>query len=172
MKPLATGLLPAGLALKWLMNQPIACAVPGATTISEAEENALVGHGALALSAGEMEEASAERAYWDHRRCRICGECLPCPADVRISVVLGTDVMYDHYRTMGLEAFDQFAWSRDAVRQDLKRRRETVSAIEACTDCGVCEERCPHGLPIREMLAATVPGMRDMISAYERFLSL
>jgi len=29
MKPVATGLLPATLALKWLLNQPIASAVPG-----------------------------------------------------------------------------------------------------------------------------------------------
>lgn len=32
MKPVATGLLPSALALKWLLNQPIATAVPGAAT--------------------------------------------------------------------------------------------------------------------------------------------
>ena len=36
MKPVATGLLPAPLALKWLLNQPIASAVPGATTVDGA----------------------------------------------------------------------------------------------------------------------------------------
>jgi hypothetical protein len=33
MKPVATGLLPARLALKWLANQPIATMVPGCTTV-------------------------------------------------------------------------------------------------------------------------------------------
>ena len=44
MKPVATGLLPATLALKWLLNQPIATVVPGTTTLDELEENASVGH--------------------------------------------------------------------------------------------------------------------------------
>ena len=40
MKPVATGLVPAALALKWLLNQPISCAVPGATTVEEIEAGA------------------------------------------------------------------------------------------------------------------------------------
>jgi aryl-alcohol dehydrogenase-like predicted oxidoreductase len=171
MKPVATGLLPAGLALKWLLNQPITCAVPGATTVCEAEENARVGHLDQTLSAAEIAEIEAERTYWDARRCRICDACLPCPADVRIPMVLGTDVMYDHYRTMGADDFRAFTWSRTAVEGDLPRRRETIAAIEACADCSECEPRCPHGLPIREMLRASLPAMRDMVTIYESFLS-
>ncbi|MBN1399808.1 MAG: aldo/keto reductase [Anaerolineae bacterium] len=171
MKPVATGLLPAGLALKWLLNQPISSAVPGATTVCEVEENARVGHLDQTLSAAEMAEIEAERNYWDTRRCRICGECLPCPAEVHIPSVLGTDVMYDHYRTMGAEGFRSFSWSRAAVEGDLPGRRETIAAIEACTDCGECEPRCPHGLPIREMLRGMLPAMRDMVAIYQSFLS-
>jgi aryl-alcohol dehydrogenase-like predicted oxidoreductase len=35
MKPVATGLLPARLALKWLLTQSVATVVPGMTTIAE-----------------------------------------------------------------------------------------------------------------------------------------
>jgi predicted aldo/keto reductase-like oxidoreductase len=27
-----------------------------------------------------------------------------------------------------------------------------VEAAENCTKCGECEEKCPYGLPIREMM--------------------
>jgi aryl-alcohol dehydrogenase-like predicted oxidoreductase len=44
MKPVAWGALPARLALKWLLNQPIATVVPGVTTLEQLEEDCLIGH--------------------------------------------------------------------------------------------------------------------------------
>ncbi|MFH1086708.1 MAG: aldo/keto reductase [Chloroflexota bacterium] len=171
MKPVATGLLPAGLALKWLLNQPIAAAVPGATTIEEAEANALVGHGDLTLSPAEENEIACLRQYWAQRRCRICGACLPCPQEIAVPMVLGTDVMYDHYRTMGPEGFRTFSWSRQALERDLRDRERIVAGIESCDHCGECETRCPYGLPVMEMLPTLLPAMRDMLSYYRELLS-
>ena len=167
MKPVATGLLPSSIALKWLLNQPIASAVPGTTKIEELEENAAVGHGSIVLSLEDQRRVSELRAEWEHRRCRICGACMPCPNDLNIRVILGTDVMYDHFRTMGTEGFREFEWSREALETDLPRREETIAAIESCTRCGSCEELCPHGLPVMDMLEATLPSMRDMVSVYQ-----
>jgi predicted aldo/keto reductase-like oxidoreductase len=167
MKPLATGLLPAHLALKWLLNQPIASAVPGTTTLEELEENASVGHMLdLTLTPEEQAEVEALREGLEHVRCRICGECEPCPQDISIGALLGTDVIYDHYRNMAIERFSTFSWSRAIIDEDLLRREESISAIESCTRCGECEARCPHGLPIIEMLQGMVPGMQKMIAIY------
>ena len=170
MKPVATGLLPSPIALKWLLNQPIASAVPGATRIEELEENAAVGHESIVLTPEDERRVSELRSEWEHRRCRICGACMPCPNDVNIRVILGTDVMYDHYRTMGSHGFRAFDWSREAVEMDLPRREETIAAIESCTRCGSCDELCPHGLPVMDMLEATLPSMRDMVNAYQDLL--
>lgn len=170
MKPLGTGLFPAPLALKWLLNQPIASAVPGATTLEELEENAAVGWRSPALSAEETAQIEAVRAEWEHKRCRICGLCLPCPVGIGISGTLGTDVMYDHYRTMGAASFRAFPWSREAIERDLPEREKAIAQIEACTRCGECEPKCPHGLPIVDMLQATLPTMRDMVAFYREFL--
>jgi predicted aldo/keto reductase-like oxidoreductase len=173
MKPLATGLLPAPLALKWLLNQaspPIACIVPGATTIEEAAENALVGHGDLALSAGERDRVRALRVEWAHKRCRICHRCEPCPAGVPIGLTLGTDVMYDHYRTMGHETFRAYPWSRAAIERDVAERHKVMAAIQSCTRCGDCERKCPYGLPIVEMLHAQLGEMGAMMGVYEEVL--
>ena len=170
MKPVATGLLPARLALKWLLNLPIASAVPGATTLEEVEENALTGHHDFTLTAEEQARVEELRVGLEHVRCRICWKCLPCPQEIRISYVLGTDIMYDHYRTMGRDGFRGFAWSRATIEQDLPKREETIAAIKSCTRCGECEAGCPYGLSIIEMLQSLVPAMKDMVGIYKQLL--
>jgi len=172
MKPVATGLLPARLALKWLLTQPIASAVPGTTTLEELEQNASVGQLLdPTLTPEEQAEVEELREKLKHVRCRICGECEPCPQDISIGALLGTDVIYDHYRNMGAECFSTFSWSRAIIDEDLQRREESISAIESCTRCGQCEARCPHGLPIMEMLPRMVPGMREMMAIYHERLA-
>ena len=167
MKPLATGLLPAPLALKWLLNQSVASVVPGTTTLAELEENTAVGRQSLALTPKERFTTQEIREKLEHVRCRICGLCHPCPQEIPIAVTLGTDVAYDHYRTMGPEAFRAFPWSRERIEREMETRPKKIAAIESCTRCGICEERCPYGLPVMDMLASMLPGMRDMVRIYE-----
>jgi len=170
MKPLATGLLPARPALKWLlrdsMSPPIACVVPGATTIEEAAENARVGHADPGVSAEEWDQVRALQAEWAHKRCRVCHRCEPCPAGVPIAMTLGTDVMYDHYRTMGRAAFAVFPWSQEAVERDMAGRTKVMAAIESCTGDRDCEVKCPYGLSIVDMLQAQLGEMREMMEVY------
>jgi aryl-alcohol dehydrogenase-like predicted oxidoreductase len=171
MKPVATGLLPARLALKWLLAQPIACAVPGATTLEEVEENSRVGHlEDPALTAEELEQAAAWSRKLEHRRCRVCGECQPCPVEVPIGMLLGTDVPFDHYRTMGPAAFSEFPWSVDTVKAQAENRRRILASLRACDRCGDCERRCPYGLPVVDMLKRSIAPMEDMLRIWqERF---
>jgi len=167
MKPLATGLLPASLALKWLLNQPIASAVPGTTTLAELEANAAVGERPATLTTWERGVIQGFQEKLKHVRCHLCGLCHPCPQEIDIEATLGTDEIYNHYRTMGPAAFRSFPWSSEVVDKELVKRPRRIARIEACDGCGDCEERCPHGLPIMGMLANLLPGMRDMVSIYE-----
>jgi len=168
MKPVATGLIPASLALKWLLNQPIACAVPGATTVEEIEENALAGAAEdVSLTRAEEEQVREWAGRLEHVRCRVCGVCEPCPVGIPIGETLGTDVMHSHYLTMGPEAFAAFPWRPERVQRDAERRRETLRQIEACTECELCQLRCPAGLPVIDMLRATVPDMREMLRIWD-----
>jgi predicted aldo/keto reductase-like oxidoreductase len=170
MKPVATGLLPAPLALKWLLNQPIATAVPGATTVEEVTENSLVGHlDDFILSSEEQEQVNHLAVELEQVRCRICGECEPCPVGIPLGNTLGSDVMYDHYRTMGVQNFSAFPWSRDSVRKDVERRRQLISKIQSCNDCGECEKKCPYGLRIVEMLRSMVLYMEDMLRNWNEY---
>jgi predicted aldo/keto reductase-like oxidoreductase len=169
MKPLATGLLPARLALKWLASQSIATAVPGCTTIEEIEENAPVGHiEDISLTSQKAVQAEALRAEWEHLRCRLCGECLPCPQGIPIHDELGSDDVYDHYRTMGRQVFAAFNWSRQHIVEQRVWRPMVIAQIESCDRCGICEARCPYGLPVMDLLAERLPAMRDMVSIYQQ----
>jgi predicted aldo/keto reductase-like oxidoreductase len=106
------------------------------------------------------------REELDHVRCRICYACLPCPQGARI-VYLGTDVMAEHYRNMGREAFRTYPWSRVAIETDLPKRKQLIAGAESCDRCGICEERCPYGLPIMDMVDAALPVYRDILRIYE-----
>lgn len=167
MKPVATGLLPARLALKWLRTQPIDVAVPGVSTLAEVDEDLAAGEGEAFLTPEEEKEVISWQEKLARVRCRICGECLPCPVGIPIHMHLGTDMMYDHYRTMGREGFRAHSWGRAGMEADLVYRKERIAAIEACTRCGACEARCPYGLPIIEMLQAMLPGMREIVAFFE-----
>ena len=68
---------------------------------------------------------------------------------------------------MGPEVFRSFPWSHEVIDKELAKRPKRIARIEACGGCGVCEERCPHGLPIMDMLASLLPGMRDMVRIYQ-----
>jgi predicted aldo/keto reductase-like oxidoreductase len=173
MKPVATGLLPAHLALKWLLNQPIATAVPGMTTIEEAEEDALVGHlEDVSLTRDEKAEVHHLQQQLDHIRCRICRLCEPCPQKIPIGSILGTDVMYDHYRNMGPNTFQTFPWDISQVKNHIGERRQRISTIQSCTRCGECEDKCPYKLPVIEMLQQTIEPMTDMLRLWNQQLRI
>ena len=172
MKPLATGLLPAPLALKWLMNQPISVAVPGATTVSEIEQNASIGQlNDFTLTSEEEAEIAGWAAKLATERCRICTLCMPCPSDIEIPGTLGTDVLYNHYRSMGPATFAEFPWEQSRVDNEWQGRESLISKINdhaACDSCMACEQRCPYNLPIVSMLRSMSPNMQNMLDIWSK----
>jgi len=170
MKGLSKGRLPVALALKWLLAQPVHSVVPGAVSLDEIEESAAVGNGDLPLTDEERESAEAVAAEVAGECCDICGRCLPCPAEIGIPGVLGTDGRLFTYRAHGLDGYRDYRWSSDYVAEDLESRERTVAAIEACNDCGECEARCPRHLPVVDLLRASLPVHRGIIATYREVL--
>ncbi len=137
MKPLAGGALEmAACALKFVLEHPVDCVIPGMQTIEEVEENLGVTGG---LSDAEREQLMAQAAEWGDRFCRRCEYCLAvCPNDINITKILLFATYAERY---GLEE-----WARE-------RYDEMPIHADACDECGRCEERCPYDLPVRDMLA-------------------
>lgn len=137
MKPLAGGAIEDGaLALRYvLQNDGVDCAVPGMAEPREVAENCSVSAGPL--TAEEQARCAAVRESLGTEFCRRCGYCAPCPQGINIP---GSFLFYGYLDRYGL---DEWARSRYGAMP--------VTA-SACAECGLCEGRCPYGLPIRRML--------------------
>jgi len=139
MKPLAGGALKnPGLALRFILEQRAAIAIPGMDTVDQVESNALIGDNPEPLTDLERELLATEAMSLGTAFCRRCEYCQPCPEGVEIPMVFLLDGYFTRYNL-----------------QDWARERYGALKVKAssCIECGQCEEKCPYELPIRKMLA-------------------
>lgn len=168
MKPVSVGLIPPAVALPWLANQPVHTMVPGVCSLEQLEADvAALERETLALSAEE--EAEVERWRWrlDAETCRICDEhCGPaCQAGMYISGMVHHDVWYNYYRNLGLEAFLGYPWAPWAKKGLLAHFERRLAKLRACTHCRLCEQHCPYGLPIMDMIDRMLDDHPPLIAA-------
>jgi predicted aldo/keto reductase-like oxidoreductase len=136
MKPLAGGALrQAGPALRFLLQKSFSVIIPGMDTREQIEDNSA--QLSQMFSEQDAEVLDLEKGELGQDFCRRCEYCLPCTAGINIPVLFLLEGYYERYNLP--------QWS-------LERYREMTIQADACTDCGVCEMRCPYQLPIREKL--------------------
>ncbi|MEC9488870.1 MAG: aldo/keto reductase [Halanaerobium sp.] len=137
MKPLAGGAIKsAGPALRYILEHDISVVIPGMENIQQLAEN-LQAAAAPPLQDNERKALLAEADELGRTFCRRCGYCLPCPEGIDIPTIFILEGYHDRYQMA-----------------DWARERYSNLAIQAdrCEECGICEEKCPYQLPIREML--------------------
>lgn len=88
-----------------------------------------------------------DRAELSEEFCRACGYCLPCPADIPITMAARMSLVL---RRMPYEKFLSDEW------------REKMHRIERCRECGHCRDNCPYGLDTPSLL-------KKMLADYEEF---
>lgn len=91
----------------------------------------------------------ADRAQLAGEFCRGCGYCMPCPADIEINQCARMSLMV---RRAPSQNWLTPGW------------QDKMAKIDACQDCGVCESRCPYGLPIRELLRKNLVDYRSILA--------
>lgn len=139
MKPLAGGAIEdATLALRYICaNDDVDLTIPGMAEIAEAEQNiAAVSNTAPLTAEEELAIAEVRRALGTNF-CRRCNYCAPCTVGISIPSVFLFEGYLSRY---GLEG-----WAH-------QRYATLKNTASECIGCGVCEDRCPYNLPIREML--------------------
>ncbi len=143
MKPLAGGAIDdADLAMRFIAKNPnVTVTIPGMAEISELDQNVAAYCDERPLTEQEQEKIRKIRDQLGTNFCRRCNYCAPCSAGIGISNVFVAEGYYSRY---GL--------------QDYGRSKYEMSGAPAssCIDCGLCEERCPYHLPIRQMLKRVV----------------
>ena len=140
MKPLAGGVIEdATLAMRFISQNPnVTVAIPGMAEKHEVEQNVFAVCDESPLKEAEQEKIQEIRNQLGTNFCRRCGYCAPCTAGIGIPAALVAEGYHLRYNL-----------------QDYARTRYEASGAPAssCVDCGLCEERCPYHLPIRQMLA-------------------
>jgi uncharacterized protein len=153
MKPFAGGMIDnATLAIKFLLQFPNVVPIPGVERIAEIDEIVGIVNGSWILTDEEQAEIDRIRRETSHRFCRRCDYCQPCTAGIAISNVMSYPTMVRrmprHHVVSG--------WIAD-----------TLEKVAGCTDCGLCEERCPYHLPIREMISENLENYRRLKAEWQ-----
>jgi predicted aldo/keto reductase-like oxidoreductase len=134
---------PAEWALRWVWNDAdVSMLLSGMSTPDQLAENLAIAEHGVADSMSEPECDLVERVRDIYRSrlvadCTACKYCMPCPVGVDIPGCirpLNNARLYDDVESA------RTAYAKVAVK------------ASACTECGSCEERCPQGIPIPDVL--------------------
>jgi uncharacterized protein len=138
---------PAQWGLRYVWNEPgVSLALSGMNSMQQVVENMEAAETGVAssLTGEELEVLTHARRALEARikaDCTSCRYCQPCPAGVDIPgcfAALNAATMWG----------DANPWMTGYLRVEGK--------ASACEECGQCEDACPQGLPIRELLKETV----------------
>jgi hypothetical protein len=140
------------LAMRFVLSNPnVTVALSGMSTMQQVEEN-------IATCSDEITLSDADKAAIDEHLqrlknmaetyCTACRYCMPCTLGedegVNIPHVFG---LYNRGKVYGL-------W--ESARSEYAAINESKwvkgKSAEVCTDCGVCEPKCPQDIPIRNQL--------------------
>ncbi|MBN2336337.1 aldo/keto reductase [Candidatus Bathyarchaeota archaeon] len=150
MKPFAGGrLTDPNLAIKFVLQHDNVVPDPGFQSVEEIRQVIEIAEGDLTLSEADLSRIEEIRAEVGTRFCRRCGYCTPCPQGVKIQNMMLLPIMYNEWPEDWILKFDYFD--------------DVTGSTENCIDCGICEEKCPYHLPIREI-------MRENVEYYRRYV--
>ena len=139
MKPLAGGAIDdAALAIRFLIQDPaVSVVIPGMATLEEIAQNLAAASDPAPMNEQEQEKIRAIRDSLGTQFCRRCNYCAPCSAGISIYSMFLMEGYYNRYNLQ--------AWATE-------RYNSMAKTASDCIGCGLCEERCPYHLPIRQML--------------------
>ena len=148
MKPLAGGAIEdATLALRYICANPdVTIVIPGMYSLEEVNQNLAAAEDESPLTEEEIDKCDKVRKELGTNFCRRCNYCQPCTAGINISGVF----LFAGY----LQRYDLGDWGYG-------RYQALPVKADACVDCGVCENRCPYHLPIRQMLKKCIKDFAD-----------
>lgn len=141
----------AEAALRFVFNNPhVHIALSGMSSMAQLEENAALADKTEALSAGEVERINTmmkENERLAGLYCTGCKYCMPCPRGLNIPEIF---TIMNYHRVYKITGFAKKAYAEIGT-VDWRNYKNAA----ACVECGICEEKCPQKLPIREQLRET-----------------
>ncbi|NJD02332.1 MAG: aldo/keto reductase [Ruminiclostridium sp.] len=141
----------AEIALRFVLANPnVSCALSGMGTLEMVNENVLTASNKNPLSRDELErikESMIENKRRAELYCTGCNYCMPCPFEVNIP--LNFEIM-NYHKVYGLTDYAKGQYGQIGVNEWMKGKK-----ADACTECGICETKCPQKIQIRKQLKET-----------------
>lgn len=135
---------PAEWGLRWLWDQEkVSVVLSGMSEEAQIRENIRIASQSPANHLLQEEKQLIQQVakrYFEKIQygCTECEYCMPCPNGVKIPTVLN---LYN----------EKYMYEEDN-QKTYRTLKEKNMGPDACIDCGMCEEKCPQHLPIREAL--------------------
>lgn len=146
MKPLGGGLLNrADLCFGFLQQYEDVMPIPGVESRRQVDENLQYYREPRPLSKQDWDEIEKVREEVGIRFCHRCGYCQPCPEGVEIWRVL----------------LFKSQTKRFPPEMAIKMSKEPMKTAENCAQCGECEDKCPYGLPVPDLISETLEYYRE-----------
>ena len=138
------------LALRFVLSNPnVTLALSGMGTMQMVEENAETAADAISLSESDSEairEHAIRLKEMANLYCTGCKYCMPCPQEVNIPYI------FEQYNLGKVYGLWDIAKANYASFPE--QRWHGGTQADACVECGLCEEKCPQHIEIREQLKA------------------
>jgi len=148
MKSLSGGLITkAPAAFAFLRQYEILVPIWGVQRMTELDEILELDSNPPQLDEAMWQVIEQDRRELSSEFCRACGYCMPCPAEIPISMAARMHLVL---RRLPYQPYITEEWW------------EKMHRIENCTECGQCRSRCPYGLDAPAL-------MRKALADYEVF---
>lgn len=133
------------LAFKFVLGNPyMSCALSGMGTEDMVEKNVVIASSKEGLTEDEwvqLGESAENLKKFSELYCTGCAYCQPCPAGIDIPKIFN---LYTYHNVYGLT---------DYAKNEMEGYKKNDGKTFAdCKDCGLCEDRCPQSLKIRNEL--------------------
>jgi len=149
MKPLAGGAIRnIEKAFRFFNAYPVDLILNGVSNISEFNHNMRCAEAPETLTIPELAAFEEEVSSLGKDFCRRCSYCEPCPNDLHIP-----DMIHVFWQSVHGMTYDELPPEKKEVGKNL------LVWLEACEECGTCEERCPYSLP-------TIKRKRELVEMF------
>ncbi len=161
MKPLADGLLwqSASRAFQYAFSRPVSVVVTGINTEAMLRDDLTFANDYVPPTDEALEQLYHDAPELGNYVCRQCGLCLPCPEQIDLPLIFLMEGHYDRQMRDGIVRNASDFALRDRLRfwfGNDRQAREDYAALtvkaDRCTDCGLCNERCPYGIDVMRKL--------------------